>query len=92
MSGNLDLMRESAMRVMKKNRGLLDPESQGAFWRYAYAGVLTDYAKWEYRAGRRIDAVLHLLEAFMRSPVKRFRLVVGLLLAVISGELARSNS
>jgi len=88
MSGNLDVMRESALRVMKKNRILLDASSRGAFWRSAYAGVLADYAKWECRVGRKGEAIIHLLQALLMSPLGRGRLVLGLLVGVMTGALA----
>lgn len=79
MSGNLDVMRRSALQVMHKNRHLLPPAEQGRFWQAAYAGVLTDYAKWELRAGRRLPAILHLLEALARAPLARWKLTLGIL-------------
>lgn len=86
MSGNLDVMRDSAIAVMKKNRPLLPAGKQGAFWRAAYAGMLGDYAKWECRRGRRGQAILHLLQGFLLSPLGRGRLLAGLLLAVLLGQ------
>ncbi len=82
MSGNLDVMRASAIRVMKKNRHLLPPGRQGAFWRAAYAAMLSDYAKWEYRQGRSIRAALHLLQGLALAPRSKGRMLSGLLLAV----------
>lgn len=79
MSGNLDIMRNAAMRVMKKNRHLLPPQHQGQFWRDAYAGMLVDYAKWEYRAGRRIAAIVHVLQGLALAPIVEGRLKLGLL-------------
>jgi glycosyltransferase involved in cell wall biosynthesis len=80
MSGNLDVMRMSALQVMRKNRELLPRKDQGRFWQAAYAGMLTDYAKWELRAGRRAAAIVHLLEALVRAPVAHGRLIAGLLI------------
>lgn len=86
MSGNLDVMRESALRVIKKNRELLPRKDQGRFWQGAYAGMLTDYAKWELRAGRRADAIMHLLEAIARAPLALGKLASSLLFnAVLKG-------
>jgi glycosyltransferase involved in cell wall biosynthesis len=79
MSGNLDVMRQSAIQVMRKNRELLPRKDRGRFWQAAYASMLTDYAKWELRAGRRHAAILHLLEAFARAPIVRGRLALALL-------------
>jgi glycosyltransferase involved in cell wall biosynthesis len=79
MSGNLDVMRESAIQVMRKNRELLPRKDRGRFWQSAYASMVTDYAKWELRAGRRPAAILHLLEALVRAPIARGRLALGLI-------------
>lgn len=84
ISRNLSPMRSSALRVMKKNRHLLDKKSQKQFWRNAYATVLCDYAKWEARSGQKLQSILHLLEAFSYAPVKKGRLCAGLLLAIIT--------
>jgi len=83
MSGNLDVMRACAITVMKKNRNLLPPQRRGAFWRAAYASMLGDYAKWEYRRGSAGLAALHLLHGLLLAPVQRGRLMAGLLLAVL---------
>jgi hypothetical protein len=40
---------------------------------------LTDYAKWELRAGRRLDAIRHLLEALARAPLARWKLTLAML-------------
>ena len=58
---------------------MVPKNERGRFWQAAYAGMLTDYAKWELRAGRRPAAILHLLEAFVRAPIARGRLALGLL-------------
>ena len=87
MSRDLDRMRAQAAVVLKKNRALLPAAARGGFWRYAYAGMLTDYAKWEYRAGRRARALRHLLHAGLLSPLGRGRLVGGLLWAAARGTL-----
>lgn len=86
MSGNLDVMRASAIQVMKKNRHFLEAKDRGQFWQSAYAGVLSDYAKWEYRAGRKQSAMAHLLEAFIRAPLSKGRLTLGLFIAMLKGE------
>jgi glycosyltransferase involved in cell wall biosynthesis len=85
MSGNLDVMRASAISVLKKNRQLLPPQKRGGFWRAAYAGMLSDYAKWEYRVGRRLPAALHLIQGIALAPLRRGRMLSGLLLAVCLG-------
>jgi glycosyltransferase involved in cell wall biosynthesis len=82
MSGNLEVMRRSALAVMKKNRQFLAPGQQGAFWRQAYAEVLTDYAKWRYRSGHRVRAMTDLLYALALAPRGCGRLSLGLLLAM----------
>ena len=86
MSRNLDVMRESAIHVLRKNRRLLAPSEQGAFWQACYASMLADYAKWEYRAGRRLAAIGHLCEGMARAPFARGRLMLGLMLAMATGE------
>lgn len=87
MSGNLSVMREAALLVMRKNRHLLDPKSRGRFWNACYATVLADYAKWECREGYRGRAALHLCEGLLRAPLARGRLLAGLLLGVCRGKL-----
>jgi glycosyltransferase involved in cell wall biosynthesis len=84
MSGNLDVMRASAIRVMRKNRQLLPEGLRGGFWRGAYASVLADYAKWEYRRGRAGQAAWHLLQGLALAPLSRGRLLASLLLAVLT--------
>lgn len=86
MSGNLDVMRGAAIRVMRKNRGLLSPTLRGRFWRIAFASMLSDYAKWAYRSGLRAQAVWDLLHALVLAPLGRGRLVVSLLVAVVMGK------
>lgn len=83
MSGNLDVMRTSAIRVMQKNRSLLPPHRRGGFWRHAYAGVLSDYAKWAWRSGRRSLALKDVLTGLYLAPLSRGRLMIGLLLAML---------
>lgn len=83
MSGNLDVMRGAAIAVMRKNRRLLPREMQGAFWRHAYAGMLSDFAKWAWRSGQRRQAVGDALNGLRLSPLGRGRLMLGLLLAMM---------
>ncbi len=85
MSGNLEVMRAAAITVMKKNRHLLPSDRQGGFWRAAYAGMLADYAKWAYRRGQRVRAMLDLARGLLLAPVARGRLLAGLLLAMAMG-------
>ncbi|MDH3380731.1 MAG: glycosyltransferase family 2 protein [Gammaproteobacteria bacterium] len=87
LSRDLYVMRASAIRVMKKNRHLLEPRLQGRFWNACYAGMLSDYAKWEARAGYRLSAVMHLLEGFARAPIAKGRMLMGILLAAMTGKL-----
>ncbi|MBS0475546.1 MAG: glycosyltransferase family 2 protein [Proteobacteria bacterium] len=82
MSGNLDVMRSAAIAVMRKNRALLPRPKQGAFWRHAYAGMLSDFAKWAWRSGRRREALGDALTGLCISPFGRGRLMLGLLLAM----------
>jgi len=84
MSGNLEAMRTSAIAVMKKNRHLLPPDMRGGFWRAAYAGMLADYAKWEYRRGRTGLAMAHLLQGLLLAPIQRGRLLASLLFAILT--------
>lgn len=86
VSRNFETMSQGAMTVMRKNRHLLDSKRQGGFWQAAYANVLADYAKWEYRTGHRGQAIMHLLEGLARSPFRRGRMILGLLLAMLSGQ------
>jgi len=84
-SGDLETMRAAALAILRKYRSLLPKRDQGGFWQAAYAGVLADYAKWEYRQGQRSRAMGHLLEGLVRAPVQRGRLLLGLLLAMALG-------
>lgn len=84
MSGNLDVMRTSAIQVMRKNRGLLPPHMRGGFWRGAYAAMLSDYAKWAYRKGRTGQALRDLTRAMLLAPMQRGRLVASLALAMLA--------
>ncbi|RMG30821.1 MAG: glycosyltransferase family 2 protein [Gammaproteobacteria bacterium] len=86
MSGDLDVMKTAARRVMAKNRGLLASD-RGRFWHQCYAAMLTDYAKWELRAGRRWQAAATLLEAGCHAPLAQGRLVASLWLAWLRGGL-----
>lgn len=85
-SSDLALMLDSALRVMEKNRHLLPKRDQGRFWRRAYSGILTDYAKGEYRQGQRAQAVGHLMKALYHAPLARGPLVAALLLAMLTGK------
>ncbi len=86
MSRQLDTMRDAAVAVVRKNRHLLPADRRGAFWRYAYAGMLTDYAKWEYREGRTGQALFHLAQVMLTAPLRRGRLALGLLAAIALGQ------
>ena len=79
MSRNLDVMRESAIRVMKKNRHLLPPELRGRYWRACLAGIHGDYAKWRYRSGQRGGALCDVTQLMLLAPLARGRLGLGLL-------------
>ncbi len=87
VSSRLATMKAEARRILRKNRRLLPPRSRGAYWRWCYAGMLADYAKWEARAGRSVRALLTLAEAGLRSPLGRGRLAAGLALEVLRGRL-----
>lgn len=79
MSRNMEVMREAAIQVMRKNRNLLPPHLQSAWWRTALAGLLIDYAKWEYRESKSGPAFRDTLWAFVLSPLGQGRLCLGLL-------------
>ena len=79
VSRNLDAMRSSTLRSMRKNRELLPLGLRGSFWRNCLAGVYTDYAKPAYRAGRIGRAYADTLRALSLSPLGRGRLCLGLL-------------
>jgi hypothetical protein len=85
VSRNVEAMRQGAIRVMHKNRALLPPKFQGAFWRVCLAGVYADYAKWRYRAGHRRPAMLDALRVLAWAPLARSRLGIGLLKDMILG-------
>jgi glycosyltransferase involved in cell wall biosynthesis len=79
MSKNLEVMRASAVRVMRKNRDLLPASMRGSYWRHCLAGVYADYAKWRYRIGARPAALSDVLHALWLSPLGRGRLALGLM-------------
>ena len=83
MSRQLDVMRDAAIAVMRKNRALLPAEKRGAFWHQAYASMLSDYAKWAYRSNRRRQALADLARGFCHAPLSRGRLLLGLLAAML---------
>ncbi len=85
MSRNLEVMRDAAIRVMKKNRTLLPLHLQDSYWRTGLSSVFADYAKWEYRAGMRSPSLLDILQAFRLAPFSRGRLCLGLLKDVLLG-------
>jgi glycosyltransferase involved in cell wall biosynthesis len=86
MSRNLHRMREAALAVMRKNRHLLPKAERGELWRAGYASVLADYAKWEYRSGQRAQAMLHLVQGLAQAPLRRGRMLGGLLVAMARGQ------
>lgn len=83
MSGNLDVMRGAAITVMRKNRALLPRHQRSAFWRHAYAGMLSDFAKWAWRSNRPRQALRDALAGLCIAPLSRGRLMLGLLLAIL---------
>lgn len=85
MSRNLEVMRASAIQVMKKNRALLPAELRGGYWRTCLAGVHADYAKWRYRAGHRLAALSDVLSMLRLAPMKRGRLALGLARDILLG-------
>jgi len=79
MSRNLEVMRNAAVQVMRKNRHLLPADLQGAYWRRCMAAVHGDYAKWRYREGQRLAAAAEVAQLLMLSPWGSGRLGMGLL-------------
>ena len=85
VSGNLPAMCAATLASFRKNRALLPSTKRGRYWHAACAGALADYAKGAYRAGQRGQALAWLLQALWHSPVRRGRLVLGLMLAMFAG-------
>lgn len=85
VSRNLEAMRDSTLRMMRKNRALLPSEFQGRYWRSCVAGVHGDYAKWRYREGQRRQALLEVMQLLALAPVSRGRLGLGLLKDMMLG-------
>jgi glycosyltransferase involved in cell wall biosynthesis len=79
MSRNLEMMRNAAVQVMRKNRHLLPGPLRGAYWRACMAGVHADYAKWRYRSGQRAGALREVAKLLALAPLARGRLGLGLL-------------
>lgn len=92
MSGNISVMRASALQVIRKNRHLLPPSDRNLFWRHAYAGALCDYAKSSYRVGKRWLPLADLFHAFLLAPLSRGRLAIGLALIIFSGRRIDADS
>lgn len=86
MSRNLDVMRGAAIAVMRKNRHLLPAARRGAFWREAYAAMLSDYAKWAWRSRRKGLALRDLAAGLCLAPLSRGRRTAGLLVAMLTGQ------
>lgn len=82
VSRRLESMRAGALAMTRKNRRLLPAGKRGAFWRSIYAGVLCDYAKWEYREGRGFQAFADLAKALLTAPLTRGRLATSLIIAM----------
>lgn len=85
VSRNLEAMRESTLRMMRKNRPLLPRHLQGGYWRSCLAGVHGDYAKWRYRIGQRGPAMLDVMRLLSLAPVARGRLGLGLMKDMLLG-------
>ncbi len=83
MSRNLEVMRASAIRVMRKNRDLLPLNLRGAYWRTCMASVYSDYAKWRYRQGQGLAAFLDVARVLALAPKKRGRLGLGLMKDIV---------
>lgn len=85
VSGNLGAMCAATLASFRKNRALLPPDKRDRYWHAACAGALADYAKGAYRAGQSGQALAWLLQALWHSPLLRGRLVLGLMLAMLTG-------
>lgn len=85
VSSQLPRMRAATLASLRKNRALLPPARQGAYWRAACAGALADYAKMAWRGGDRRHGLAWAAEALLRAPIGRGRLALGLLLAMLRG-------
>lgn len=85
VSRNVEGMRQGAIRVMHKNRSLLPPRDRGAFWRECLASTYADYAKWRYRAGDRLPALVDAARVLALSPLGRGRLALGLVRDILFG-------
>ena len=85
VSRNLEAMRDSSLKSIRKNRTLLPTELQGAFWHDSLAGVYADYAKAYYRAGYRAAALADIFRAFIHAPIRRSRFCLGLLKDIALG-------
>jgi glycosyltransferase involved in cell wall biosynthesis len=85
VSRNLEAMRESTLRMMRKNRHLLPRNLQGDYWRDSVAGIHGDYAKWRYREGQRGAAIKEVIALLTLAPRTRGRLGVGLLRDILLG-------
>lgn len=85
VSRNLEAMRESTIRMMRKNRHLLPPGLRGSYWRSCLAGIHGDYAKWRYRTGQRLAALNEVACLLRLAPIARGRLGLGLLKDMLLG-------
>jgi hypothetical protein len=85
VSRNLEAMRESTIRMMKKNRHLLPTDLRGSYWRSCLAGIHGDYAKWHYREGQRTKALSEVARVLGLAPLRQGRLGLGLLKDIVLG-------
>ncbi|MBI3154315.1 MAG: glycosyltransferase family 2 protein [Burkholderiales bacterium] len=85
VSRNLEAMRDSTLRMMRKNRHLLPRDLQGGYWRACVAGLCGDFAKWRYREGQRGAALREVMHMLALSPVGQGRLALGLLRDIALG-------
>jgi len=88
VSRNRASMRQGALAMTRKNRPLLPPRQQGAYWRAIYAGILCDYAKWAWRDGDRTSAIRDLITAMALAPIARGRLAAALTVAMLTNRLS----
>lgn len=85
VSRNLEAMRESTLRMMRKNRHLLPAELRGSYWRSCVACIHGDYAKWRYREGQSWAALTEVAQVLALSPIRQGRLALGLIKDIVLG-------
>ena len=82
VSTNFAAMLDCAKRVMRKNRPLLSQKYQRQFWRDAFSGMLSDYAKWAVRDKKYRQAIKLLFNAALISRA-HWRLIASIAISTI---------